>query len=142
MMHEPEIETLEWEGEAGGKGGPGRLLPPGMFLNVNHPGALPRGVRVKRQGHGITSDGGHAILATACVTCTEMAVGDSTDAGSMLSRPDGTAELPDSDTTDFLQDYVTIVPMRADYTAEDWRRMRSLLGGDGWAGAQDAHSVP
>ena len=125
---------------AAGRDGPGRLLPPGMLLNVNHPGAVPRGVRVKRQGQGVTSDGGHAVLATGCALCTELAVGDSADAVSIQARPDATPEVPDSDTADYLQGYVTIVPMRANYSADDWQQMRSLLGKGDWASAP--HAAP
>lgn len=128
--------------ESAGRDVPARLLPPGMLLNVNHPGETPRGVRIGRQGLGITNDGSLAVLGTDCIHCAEVAVGEVAEGATLQARPDGAPELPDSDTTDFLQGYVTIVPMRADYTADDWRHLRSLLGKGGWADAPRTGAEP
>lgn len=110
--------------------GRGPLLPPGMVLNVNHPAQAPRGVRISAQGRGIVQGGRLAVLPLGCAGCTEVEVGATVAGGPLPVIADAEPERPSADTTALLDGYVTIVPMQADYTAENWRQMEALLAGD------------
>jgi 5'-nucleotidase len=116
------------ERQAARHGEAGRLLPAGIALNVNHPATEPRGVRIAGQGHGIVQNGRLSVLPIGCAGCVNLAVGSSAAGGPLPAVADTEPERPSADTVDLLNGYVTIVPMRADYTDENWQRMRRLIG--------------
>jgi 5'-nucleotidase len=119
--------------EATRGGARSRLLPDGVALNVNHPPAEPKGVRVSRQGNGLAADGRLSVFTVACDGCQELAVGASTAGGRLGLRADDAPDLPGSDALNYLEGYITIVPMLADYTAQDVASFKTLLEGGGWA---------
>ena len=116
------------EQQAARRGETGRLLPVGIALNVNHPATEPKGVKIAGQGRGIVQNGRLSVLPIGCAGCVELAVGSSAAGGPLPAIADVEAERAGADTVDLLNGYVTIVPMRADYTAENWRRLRTLIG--------------
>ena len=107
---------------------PGRLLPVGIALNVNHPATEPKGVRISGQGRGLVHDGRLSRLPIGCADCVEAAIGGSVAGGPLPIVADTEPERPDADTVELLAGYVTIVPMQADYTADGWQRLRTLIG--------------
>ena len=117
------------EQQAARQGKAGGLLPPGIVLNVNHPAAEPKGVKVAAQGRGIVWDGRLAIVSIGCADCTALPVGASVAAGPEPVLADPAPERQDADTRYLLDGYVTIAPLQADYTAENWQRLRSLFRG-------------
>ena len=120
------VERLERQAKRAG--GTGRLLPGGIALNVNHPATEPNGVRIAAQGRGIVQNGRLAALPLGCAECAGLAVGASATGGPLPVVPYAQQERGGADTVGLLDGYVTIVPMEADYTAEDWQRMRALIG--------------
>ncbi len=87
--------------------GKGPLLPPGVVLNANVPLTERHlGVRICRQG-----DSG-----TIGITYQEKQPGRFVP--QIRHAPEGQTHTPGSDTAAFRSGYTTIVPLRADYTAE------------------------
>ena len=67
-------------------------------------------------------------LPIACADCVDVAIGSSVAGGPLPFIADAEPERPDADTVELVAGYVTIVPMQADYTAEGWQRLRTLIG--------------
>jgi hypothetical protein len=59
--------------------------------------------------------------------CATVPVGTTIPGGITGIGPDGTPEVRNADTTAFLQGYVTIVPIEANYTADPAERLNAAL---------------
>jgi 5'-nucleotidase len=101
------------------------LLPPGLALNVNYP-VTPKGVRWSPQGRALATSGHLTVLQIGCETCAGLAIGG-TAPGAMHMVADEAPDRPGTDAVNYLAGYVTIVPMRADYTADDAESLRAPL---------------
>jgi 5'-nucleotidase len=102
------------------------LLPTGTGLNVNYPGATPRGVRVAVQGRSVTEHGRAMTFRVGCDQCTELALGQTAPGGILGAADDPGADVENSDARLHGEQYVTIVPIEADFTSRNPRRFRWL----------------
>ena len=102
------------------------MLPPGIGLNVNYPGTTPRGVRVAVQGRSVTDDGRATTFRVGCDRCMELALGQAAPGGILGATDDREADVRESDARLHADQYVTIVPIEADFTSRHPRRFRWL----------------
>lgn len=98
----------------------GRLLPPGVALSVNYPPLAPEalsGVQVVEQGQDFVSGGAAIFLNLGCFGGCNMAVGETLPGGINAAGPAIALDGEGTDTVAFINGYVTILPIQADYTA-------------------------
>ena len=107
-----------------GSDGNAELLPVGIGLNVNYPVTGPKGVRVLKQGSKLGSDGQSIVLEAGCEQYPNTNIGESAPAGLLGLNPDNEALAPDGELASFADGYITIVPMRIDYTANDYQQFK------------------
>lgn len=95
------------------------LLPPGVGLNINYPGRVPKGLRVVRQEDRLLLGDRAVQVNVGCDACLELAIGESAQSKIISIIP---ANLPDQngEIDNFRAGYVTVVPIRIDYTANDF----------------------
>jgi 5'-nucleotidase len=105
------------------------LLPKGLGLNINYPPVeVPAGVRIAQQGRTAAIGGGTLTLNIGCYgPCASLPVGGQLAGGITGAVPDETTEVRNADTTAFVQGYITIVPIEADYTSDPASRLNFLL---------------
>ena len=106
----------------------GSLLPAGMGLNVNYPGADPIGLRVVRQGSKMEIGGSAMVFEVGCEQCLELNIGEVAGATHLSFTPDGEFE-PGGELASFNNGYITIVPIRIDYTAYDYESLTKWFDG-------------
>lgn len=111
------------------KAGDAPILPEGLVLNVNFPAAEARGVRVVAQGRALAVNGTTIRFNFGCEACPGLAVGETGDAAMTGFTPGDTDLPPDGELASFAAGYVTIVPMRIDYTADDYQGYADLVSG-------------
>ena len=102
------------------------LLPTGIALNVNYPAGAPRGVRVAVQGHTIIDDGQPKRFRVGCDGCSALALGQTAPGGILGAVDDPNSDVSGSDARLNADQYVTIVPIEADFTSRNPRRFRWL----------------
>ncbi len=98
----------------------GQLLPPGVALSVNYPPLAPEalsGVQVVEQGQDFVSGGAPIFLNIGCFGGCNMAVGETLPGGINAAGPAVALDSEGTDTVAFINGYVTILPIQADYTA-------------------------
>jgi 5'-nucleotidase len=105
------------------------LLPQGLGLNINYPPMeMPVGVKIAQQGRTAAFGGATSTLNIGCYgPCAIVPVGTTIPGGITGIAPDGTPEVRNADTTAFVQGYVTIVPIEANYTADPAERLNAAL---------------
>lgn len=110
-----ELETLPHY-----RNGKSAILPAGMALNINYPPGAPLGVKLANQGRSpyIAQLGGFASLEIACYACGLIPVGAASPGGLAGVTPLSEADVKGSDSELSAQEYITIVPIEADYTAD------------------------
>jgi 5'-nucleotidase len=94
------------------------LIQRQQALNINFPPGEPKGVMVAKQGTVPFLGGSARTLTMGCKEdCNALAVGESSEGG-IIAAPsvDGT-DFDGSDTNYFLEGYITVVVIQADYTA-------------------------
>lgn len=107
------------------------LLPPGVGLNINYPPVDPvKGVVLATQGRTFSIGGFRAALQFGCYAdCAALPTGATVPGGLTGAFPDDSTEVRNSDTEAFENGYITIVPIRGDYTAEQYRVFKSVVSG-------------
>ena len=105
------------------------LLPQGLGLNINYPPIeAPVGVRISQQGRTAAFGGTTSSLNIGCYgPCASVPVGTAIPGGITGIAADETLEVRNADTTAFVQGYVTIVPIEANYTADPAERLNASL---------------
>ena len=105
------------------------LLPRGIALNINYPPTeVPAGVKISQQGRTAAFGGRTSTLNIGCYgPCATVPVGATIPGGITGVAPDDTPEVRNADTTAFLQGYVTIVPIEANYTSDPAERLNAAL---------------
>ncbi len=107
------------------------LLPAGIGLNINYPSASPRGVRVVRQESKMDIGGSVMVFEVGCEKCPGLEIGEIAAATNLSFSPDSAAE-PGGEISSFNEGYVTIVPIRIDYTASDYQALSDWFDGMHW----------
>ena len=108
------------------------ILPPGVALNINYPPLAPEdvlGVSINRQGRLLVIGGTPLAVDIVCFACAFIPVGASSPGGIGGAGFDPTPDVPGSDATAFVQGYITVVPIEADYTADKLGRYESVVRG-------------
>jgi len=108
------------------------ILPPGVALNINYPPLAPQdvlGVSINRQGRLLVIGGTPLAVDIVCFACAFIPVGASSPGGIGGAGFDPTPDVPGSDATAFVQGYITVVPIEADYTADKLLRYESVVRG-------------
>ena len=98
------------------------LLPPGIALNINYPPIAPeeiQGVSLNVQGKTLVLGGTPLAIDFVCFACAFIPVGTSSAGGIGGAGFDPTPDVPGSDSTDFNAGFITVVPIEADYTANE-----------------------
>jgi 5'-nucleotidase len=121
------------ESKPGFLAGEKTLLPPRIGLNINYPPTdTPRGVRVSVQGQTAQIRDSRVPfeilqLNITCDDCAALPVGG-TASGGLGSPAKGVAgDVKNGDAENFANDYITIVPIQADYTAPSPERFESVV---------------
>ena len=83
-------------------------------------------MKIARQGRAFAIFGAQIVLSYECAGCAGLAVGEATQAG-MRPEPDTQPDVVDADTIAFSSGYISIVPIQADYTADDYESYADLL---------------
>jgi 5'-nucleotidase len=111
------------------------LLPVGIGLNINYPPTdNPKGIVIAAQGQTaplvpLVLPAATKISFSCYDDCAGAAVGESVPGGISGISPDPRTDIKDGDTDYFLDGYITIVPFQVDYTAESYRKFKSVLSG-------------
>jgi 5'-nucleotidase len=98
------------------------LLPQGVALNINYPPLPPediQGVSLNNQGRTLVLDGVPLNVDFVCFACAFIPVGATSPGGISGAGFDPTPDVPGSDSSDFGAGFITVVPIEADYTAEN-----------------------
>lgn len=96
------------------------LLPNGVALNVNYPPLPPesiQGVSVNTQGRTLIIGGIPLDVDYLCFACAFIPVGASSPGGIGGAGFDPTPDVANSDSAAFAAGFITVVPIKADYTA-------------------------
>ena len=97
------------------------LLPKGVALNINYPPLAPediQGVSLNNQGQTLVIGGVPLNIDFVCFACAFIPVGATSPGGIGGAGFDPTPDVSGSDSADFNAGYITIVPIKADYTAD------------------------
>ena len=110
------------------------LLPVGVGLNINYPPiANPKGVVIAAQGQTaeFTSRiSGPDHISLGCHgDCASADIGEPIEAGITGAGPNPLVDVKNSDTSYYLDGYITIVPFEVDYTAKGYRKFKSVMQG-------------
>ena len=96
------------------------LLPNGVALNVNYPPLPPesiQGVSINTQGRTLIIGGIPLDVDYRCFACAFIPVGASSPGGIGGAGFDPTPDVANSDSAAFAAGFITVVPIKADYTA-------------------------
>lgn len=96
------------------------LLPKGVALNINYPPLAPEdiaGVSLNRQGQTLVLGGVPLAIDFVCFACAVIPVGASSPGGIGGAGFDPTRDVANSDSAAFVDGFITVVPIQADYTA-------------------------
>jgi 5'/3'-nucleotidase SurE len=106
------------------------LLPQGIALVISHPGtAAVAGVKVGVLSEGIMLAGSKVAGEIRCTSpCSAIQIGATKTAAPFLV-PDYSLEVKDSDIGYYTEGYVTIVPIRPNFTAPNPLQFKSILPG-------------
>lgn len=114
------------------------LLPSGAGLNINYPDRVPKGLRVVRQENHLFLGDQSVRVHLGCDTCLELANGESAQSKIISMIPDDSVRQ-DGEIDSFRAGYVTVVPVRIDYTASDFLDFAHLFDGLLVSGAVPEH---
>lgn len=106
------------------------LLPEGTALNINYPPLPPEeieGVSLNRQGKVLVIGGVPLAVDFVCFACAVIPVGASSPGGIGGAGFDPTPDVKDSDAEAFVDGYITVVPIEADYTADKHKKFKSVI---------------
>ena len=109
-----------------------RLLPAGVGLNINYPPLPPediQGVTLNVQGRLAVFGGTPLNIEFVCFACEFIPVGATSPGGIGGAGFDPTPDVKDSDASDFVAGFITVVPIEADYTASKHDRFQSVVNG-------------
>ncbi len=98
------------------------LLPKGVALNINYPPIPPeeiQGVSSNVQGRLLVLGGTPLDVSFVCFACAFIPVGASSPGGIGGAGFDPTPDVEGSDATSFVDGFITVVPIEADYTANE-----------------------
>ncbi len=98
------------------------LLPKGVALNINYPPLPPesiQGVSLNNQGRTLVLGGVPLAIDFVCFACAVIPVGATSPGGIGGAGFDPTPDVPGSDSADFGAGFITVVPIEADYTADE-----------------------
>ncbi len=96
------------------------LLPKGVALNINYPPLAPediQGVSLNKQGRTLVIGGVPLNIDFECFACDVIPVGTTSPGGIGGAGFDPTPDVAGSDSADFVAGFITVVPIKADYTA-------------------------
>lgn len=103
------------------------LLPEGVILNINYPPDEPLGIRVVEQDRASLFNRTPVRIDIGCRACLDLEVGGSAAASVVGLRPDTIELAPDGELASFAAGYITIVPMRIGFAADNLERYAELF---------------
>lgn len=106
------------------------LLPGGVALNINYPPLAPgdvQGVTLADQGRTLVLGGVPLAVDYVCFTCAFIEVGETSAGGVGGAGLDDTEDVANSDAAAFVDGFITVVPIEADYTAGKSNSFQSVV---------------